>query len=185
MKTAVTCFGSSLVLMLCAAPAAAQDTAMPGSDGPMEKCMKAALASKPGRTIKLEFKDERGTPTYEFNILGKDGKEWELECDGNTGKIVETEQEVPSANHALFKGKRKISEREARAAALKAQPGKVVELEFEIEENGDASYEYDILTADGTEMKLEVDAATGNIVEQGQQEFYQIGEESDARKAAK
>jgi hypothetical protein len=34
-------------------------------------------------------------------------------------------------------------------------------------------------------MKLEVDAATGNVIEQGQREFYQIGEESDARKAAK
>ena len=120
-----------------------------------------------------------------LNILGNDRNQWEFECDAKTAKIVEVEQEVPDADHDLFKGRRKFSEEQAREIALKAQPGKVVELEFEIESNGNASYEYDILTSEGVEMKLEVDAATGKIVEQGEREFYQIGVESSALEAAK
>lgn len=139
--------------------------------------MEAALAQKEGEVVKLEFKHERGTSVYEFEIAGKDGKSWEYECDANTGTITEEEQEVDSADDPLFKSKMKISEEEAKKIALKAHPGEIVETEYEIESNGDASFEFDIKTADGKEVKLEVDATTGKIVEDDEQEIYQIGKE--------
>jgi uncharacterized membrane protein YkoI len=52
-----------------------------------------------------------------------------------------------------------------------------VETEYEIESNGEASYEFDIQMPDGKEVKLEVDAATGKIIENGENEIYQIGKE--------
>lgn len=52
-----------------------------------------------------------------------------------------------------------------------------METEYEIESNGDASYEFDIKTPDGKELKMEVDAATGKIVENGEEEIYQIGKD--------
>ena len=64
-----------------------------------------------------------------------------------------------------------------RRIALTAHPGTVVETEYEIEAHGDASYEFDIRLADGSEVKLEVDAATGRIVEDYEQEWYQMGKE--------
>ncbi|GAB6140150.1 hypothetical protein JCM14076_08790 [Methylosoma difficile] len=152
------------------------DFTMPPTKVPMETCLKLAQAKKPGDTVKLEFKLERGTPIYEFNVLGSDGKEWELECDANQGLLTEIEQEVASANDPLFKAKVKINEDEARKVALKAHPGEITEVEYEIEENGDASYEFDIKTSDG-EVKLEVDASTGKIVENNEVEIYQIGKE--------
>ena len=68
--------------------------AAPAHKGAMESCMKAALAKHPGDVISLEAEIENGKPIYEFDIKGKDGKEWEVEVDAVTGKIVETEEEV-------------------------------------------------------------------------------------------
>lgn len=149
---------------------------IPRTKAGVETCLKAALAKMSGDVIKLEFKQEGKTPIYEIEIAGKD-KTMEYECDANTGKITEEEQEVDSADHPLFKAKAKIDLEAAKAIALKAHPGQIVETEFEIESNGHASYEFDILKADGKEVKLEVDAATGAIVEDDQREIYQIGKE--------
>ncbi|BBA35829.1 peptidase [Methylocaldum marinum] len=168
---------AALFLSLGATAAFAEKFKMPPTKVSMEKCMEAALAKKDGEVVKLEFKMERGTPTYEFEIAGKDGKNWEYECDANTGEITEEEQEVDSPDDPLFKAKMKISEEEARKIALEKHPGEIVETEYEIESNGDASYEFDIKTADGKEVKLEVDATTGKIVEDDQEEIYQIGRE--------
>jgi len=165
---------AAIALAVCGPAMAGAE--MPKSKAGMETCMQAALAKHAGEVIKLEFKDEKGVPTYEFEILGKDGKSWELECDGNTGKITEEEQEVDNADAVLFKSKAKISLEQAKEIALKAHPGEVVEVEYEIESNGDASYEFDIMTDKG-EVKMEVDAATGKIVEDNQKEYYQIGKE--------
>ena len=85
------------------------------------------------------------------------------------------EQEV-EANDPKFTSVAKVSEEEAKATALAARPGTIEETEYEIEPDGKASYEFDIVTADGREYKIEVDAATGKIVEHNE-EAYQIGKE--------
>ena len=149
---------------------------LPKTQAGMETCLQSALAKTSGDIIKLEFKQEGKIPVYEIEIAGKD-KTMEYECDANTGKITEEEQEVDSIDHALFKAKAKISLEQAKAIALKAHPGDIVEMEFEIESNGSASYEFDIRQADGKEVKMEIDAATGAIVEDDEHEIYQIGKE--------
>ncbi|HZV97995.1 MAG TPA: PepSY domain-containing protein [Methylophilaceae bacterium] len=143
-------------------------------EGKLENCMKAALAVHPGEVISLEAEIEKGKPIYEFDIKGKDGKEWEVECDAKSGKITETAQEVETADDPAFKAKAKISQDEAKKIALEKHPGEVVESEMSIEKDGTASYEFDIKTKDGKEMEVEVDASTGKILET-EQEIYQIG----------
>lgn len=152
------------------------DVKMPKTKVSMETCMNAALAKHNGEVTKLELKIENKVPTYEVEILTQDGKSWELECDANTGKITEEEQEVSSAEDPLFKEKAKITLEQAKEIALKSTSGEIVEVEYEIESNGDASYEFDIKTDKG-EVKLEVDATTGKITEDKQTEVYQIGKE--------
>jgi uncharacterized membrane protein YkoI len=177
MKPSHTLILTALAILMGIVTAYAADFAMPSTKVSMETCLKAALAKQAGTVVKLEFKDERGTPIYEFNIVGRDSKEWEYECDANTGTITEEEREVASPNDPLFKAKMKISEDEAKQIALRTHPGEIVETEYEIESNGEASYEFDIQTPGGKEVKLEVDAATGKIVENGEEEIYQIGKE--------
>lgn len=142
-----------------------------------ETCLQAALAKQEGDIVKVEFKTERGSPVYEIEIAAGQGRTVEFECDANTGQITEEEQEVDSPDHPLFKAKARIGVDEATRIALKAHPGKVVETEFEIESDGGASYEFDIETDAGKEVKLEVDAATGKIIEDDEDEIYQIGRE--------
>jgi uncharacterized membrane protein YkoI len=174
MKKISRVFLAGVAITICV-PAIA-DIKMPKTKVSMETCMKAALAKHEGEVTKLELKVEKNVPTYEVEILAQDGKSWELECDANSGKITEEEQEVSNADDPLFKAKAKITLDQAKEIALKAAAGEVVEVEYEIESNGDASYEFDIKTDKG-EVKLEVDATTGKITEEKQTEIYQIGKE--------
>jgi uncharacterized membrane protein YkoI len=146
-------------------------------NGKMETCMKAALAKHPGEVLTLEAEISEGKPQYEFDIKGKDGKEWEVECLAKTGKIIEEEIEVANAEDPAFKAKAKITLEEAKQIALAKFPGEIVETEFSIESNGSPSYEFDIKTKDGKEMEVEVDAVTGKLEENAEEEIYQIGVE--------
>jgi len=139
-----------------------------------EKCMAAALEERPGDIVKVEFKNEQGAHMYEFDIRGTDGADWDVECNAHRGLISEVEREVDSAAHPLFAAKAKVSEKEARVTVLSIYPGKITEVEYEIEPNGAASYEFDIDTTLNQEMKVEVDATTGEIVE-ANREMWQIG----------
>lgn len=143
--------------------------------GPLETCMQAAQKVHAGQVLTLEAEISEGRAIYEFDIKDSSGKEWEVECDAKSGKIIETEQEI-DAGDPSFKSKAKVSLEDARKTALGKFPGEVVETETAIESDGSISYEFDIKTKDGKEMEVEVDAVSGKIVET-EEEIYQIGEE--------
>jgi uncharacterized membrane protein YkoI len=151
------------------------DTIKPKAYDSLGKCVKAALTKHEGKIVKTEFKSENKKGVYEFDIESADGTMWDIECDAKSGKVTEIEQEV-RADDAKFKAAAKVTEAEAKATALAAHPGTVVETEYELEADGKASYEFDILEADKEEIKVEVDATTGKIVEVSYEE-YQIGKE--------
>jgi uncharacterized membrane protein YkoI len=160
------------------------------SRGSLARCAQAALEKQHGEFVKVEVESagessekgqpRAGTALLELEVRDTAGKEWELTCDEQSGRIIEIEREVPDADDSLFKPKAKISEEDARKTALAAHPGEVEEVEYEIEASGGATYEIDIKPAGGKgELKVEVDATTGKIVER-RQEHYQIGIESSA-----
>ena len=147
--------------------------------GDLHHCLKAASAIKDGYYAKLEYLTltDRGTTAYEIEIHDKNGVEWELMCDRSTGTIYEIEREVESTSDPLFKKNMKVNEDAAKKAALALYPGKVVHTEYEIEANGASSYEFDIFERPGVTYKVEVDAATGEVVEVSI-EKWDIGRES-------
>jgi uncharacterized membrane protein YkoI len=151
------------------------------ADQGLENCIAAAQAIKKGDMLKIEKLNVSGKPFYELEIRDAQGMEWEFMCDANSGKITEQESEAGSADSEPFKSKMKISEKEAADIALKAHPGTIQEVEYEIEENGDASYEFDIVDDKGVETKVEVDAVTGKIIETSTEE-WEIGEEKEERR---
>ncbi len=153
-----------------------------GHKGGLEKCLRAATALRSGDYIKVEylgFADEGGS-AYEIEVKDVNGKYWEFECSADNNQITEIEQEVKSADDPLFKRNLKIKESEARKIALDLYPGKIKEVEYEIESDGKASYEFDITDHFGVEFKIEVDASTGEIVEV-QIEQWQIGGEDEVK----
>ena len=161
-----------------------------GVQGSLETCAANALAKHPGDFVKLEIetaaqstesnRQAPGTRLYELEVRGADNAEWEFTCLASTGKVVEIEREVPTPDDSLFKARAKVSVADAKATVLAAHPGTIAELEYEIEANGAATYEFDVKPARGAEQhKVEVDATTGKIVE-WRREHYQIGEEPSA-----
>lgn len=149
---------------------------------PLEACLAAAQEIRSGTFLKLEYLDPsaEGSPAYEIELRAADGREWEFMCDAARGTIFEIEQEAKSADDPLFKAGAKVSLDDAMETVLKLYPGEIEEIEYEIEANGDASYEMDVVDGGGTEFKIEVDAATGAIIEVAV-EHWEIGEEADER----
>lgn len=161
-----------------------------GQSSPLARCASASAAKHPGQFVKVEIEtattsvepnaQPRGTELWELESRGADGAEWEMTCTASTGRIVETEREVKSADDSVFKAKAKVSEADARKTALAAHAGQVGEIEYEIESTGAATYEMDITPTTGSgQWKVEVDATTGKIVE-SRHELYQIGIEESA-----
>jgi uncharacterized membrane protein YkoI len=172
MRQVITLLATITVSLFMASNASAADT----HKGRLETCMKAAQAVRQGYVQTLEAEIEKGKPIYEFDIRSPDGKEWEVECDAKSGKIIEIEEEV-AENDPRFKSKAKLSLEQAKKAALAIHSGEVLETEFAIESDGSVSYEFDIKTASGKEMEVEIDAVTGKLDEEPEEEIYQIGEE--------
>lgn len=139
-----------------------------------EICMQKVLHQQPGQVIKVEKKHESDRIMYEFDVRGEDGLDWDIECAQDTGEIWEIEREVQNPNDPLFKSKVKVGEKAARKNALKAYPGFIREVEYEVESDGTAVYEFDIDMTDGREMKVEINAANG-LVHEANQEIWQIG----------
>lgn len=144
---------------------------------PIEVCLDAAIDLIPGHARKVEMKIEGDDPVYEFDIDAVDGITYNVECNAEEGYIVEVEREV-DANDPVFKKLAKFSEKEARDFALAIHPGKVVASEYEIDFEGQATYEFDIQTKLGYEVKVDVDAATLEI-EEANVEIYEIGSEKE------
>lgn len=144
----------------------------------IDQCIESVKQAKSGVILKLESLDIKGKTIYEFEVADDNGFEWELMCDPETGKIIETEAEVASAESKSFKDKAKITEEDALKIALKSYPGKVKEVEYEIEENNNPTYEIDILGKNGVETKVEVDAVSGKVIEVSV-ENWEIGVEEN------
>lgn len=68
------------------------------------------------------------------------------------------------ANADFKMPKTKVSMEKCLKAALVKVPGTVETMEMEIS-NGKPQYEFDIVTADGTEKEVEVSALTGKVIE--------------------
>ena len=175
MKLHLTLAAAVLATAFTSAANADHGSIKPKAYDSLGKCVKAALSKHDGNIVKLEMKSEQKVAMYEFDIESADGTAWDIECNVKTGKVTEVEQEV-KADDAKFVALAKVTEADAKATALAAHPGNLVETEYELEPNGKASYEFDIEEADGEEIKVEVDAGTGKIVEVSY-EVYQIGKE--------
>lgn len=135
-------------------------------------CYKEALKLHPGKVTSVRGELENGKVQYELDIAGKDGKEWEVECDAKTGKVTESEGEV-AGNDPAFTSKAKVSLATAVATALAKYPGAISKIEYEIESDG-VAYEFDILTKDGKLLEVEVDAVSGKLGD-AEEVLYEIG----------
>lgn len=151
------------------------------ADANLEACIQAVKKEKNGDLVKLEKLNVGGKGAYELEVRDNNRQEWEFMCDADSGKITEKESEVTDPNSQAFKKNVKVTEEDAAAIAVKAYPGTIEEVEYEVEDNGSSSYEFDIVNDKGVETKVEVDAASGKIIETAIEE-WEIGEEHDEKR---
>jgi uncharacterized membrane protein YkoI len=151
-------YSLAVILAVIASGAAAEEK--PGEAA----CRKAVSELAKGEIIKMELENEDGVDLYEIDVKSADGVKWEFKCDKASAKILEKEQELPNADHPTFTALKKIDEAQARKIALQAHPGEITKVEYEIEKDGTATYEFDIKLNDGREMEVEVDAASGKLI---------------------
>ena len=142
----------------------------------LDACRQAALETQAGKVIKVELKLENDKEIYEFDIRDSKNRDWDIECELETTRIVEIEEEARGTSDPRFRRYMKIHLGKAREIALGLYPGEIIEIEFELEDDGRAVYEFDIATDNGKEMKIEIDAATGEVHEETR-ELWQIGYE--------
>ncbi|WP_018290567.1 PepSY domain-containing protein [Verrucomicrobium sp. 3C] len=142
-----------------------------------EGCLRTALAEKPGKVWEMEIeREEQGGKIYKFEIKDREGKEWKVLVNAQTGCLVETEEVVGRGN-AAFENGAKISPEEARQTALEKVPGKVKEVERKLEKGGMPVYEVEIVPrSGGGEREVEVGALSGEVREI-REERYEIGEQ--------
>ena len=107
---------------------------------------------------------------YEIEVLSTDGTEHEVKVDAQTGEVVrvevndeENEEKDDAQNQAELAKQAKITEDEAINAALEKVPGTVNKVELE-DENGTIVYEIEVLSTDGTEQEVKVDAQTSDVI---------------------
>lgn len=144
----------------------------------VEQCLDEAYDKVPGHARKLEFKIEGDDPIYEFDIeSSNDGFTYNVECNAEEGYIMEVEKEV-GADNSIFNNAAKITIEQARINVLSIHPGRIVSEEREIGMNGTFTFEFDIQTNAGYEIKVDVDAVSGNI-EEANFELYEIGIEKE------
>lgn len=156
-----------------AAALAAMTTAAHAAPTALDNCVKAALDKHPGKLMSLSSEIEDGKSQYEIDIQGQDGFGWEAECDAATGKINRIEREI-RANANEFKSKAKVRLDAAIKIALDKYPGDVLNTEYDMEDDGEISYEFVIRTNAGKMIEIEVDAVTGKLA--GEEEvLYRIG----------
>lgn len=148
------------------------------AEASLQDCLHAVSAIRPGKFVKVEYlgvTDERQA-AFEIEVKPVAGRRWEFECGTRSGAILEMEQEVDAPSDPLFKNSMKVDEQQAVTTATALYPGKVTEVEYEIDVNGSPRYEIDIVDLDSIQMKIEVSAVTGKI-EEVQIELWEIGED--------
>jgi uncharacterized membrane protein YkoI len=148
---------------------------LPETKVSMEECMFAALEVQPGEAVEVELELEDGAPRYDFEIVDADGRKAEVECDAMTGKIVEVEWEGDNMDVDAFLERATVTPSQARKIALRRVPGKVVDMSLETSSAGQISYEFEVLTRDGEEVDVEVDAISGEVVEV-ERDIYELGD---------
>lgn len=125
--------------------------------------VRVALSTIPGgAVIEVERDTHKGRPVWEVLVRDPDGRGIELNIDPNTGSILKREwEELP---WYVRDSAPAVDITTAMTKALTAAPGIIDEAELELRTDGRLVWEIEIVTANGREIEVYVDATTGEIV---------------------
>lgn len=119
-----------------------------------------------GEITELELEKESGKAFYEVEVY-KDGMEYELIVDADTGEIVKEEQHLEDDfekdDQKVVQSVDVLSVDEVKAIARKEFDGKVIEIDLDEDDN---VLKYELELQNGNkEAEFEIHAKTGEILE--------------------
>lgn len=128
------------------------------------QAMNIATQQVQGTVLEAELDREDGKLIYEVEVATQNGVT-EFEIDANTGEILNTENEKLRGHdkkELAALNKAKLSMMQAIEAAKTMQPGKIVAVEIDRDDN-QTLYEFEIVKDNGM-YELEMDANSGELV---------------------
>lgn len=169
---------------------AAEETAetMPESSGVWEPqdyaaAVELVLGEYPGALpLQCSLDHDSGALIWEVKVLAQDGREYEAEVDAQSGSLLRAyaEDDTPDIQAAQIT----VPYNEAVDLALAANSGCTFE-SFELEPvSGAVFYEIELRTAENREVRVNVNAATGEMIAAGSAISTLAGNTSSSNSAA-
>ncbi|MEV5577329.1 PepSY domain-containing protein [Streptomyces parvus] len=150
------------------APAAAKSTRIS-----LDQAVAAALKSVPGSVTGAELDrdddDHDGRAVWELDVRGSDKKWHDVTVDAGNGKLLKTRGDDNDDRDDHAPRSSAVTLNEAAAAALKTAPGTItsIDLDDDDDDNGRRGevlrWDVDIAGKDGKQHELRVDAKTGKV----------------------
>ncbi|MDX3592783.1 PepSY domain-containing protein [Streptomyces sp. ID03-2B] len=150
------------------APAAAKSTRIT-----LDRAVAAALKSVPGTVTEAELDDDDddhdGRAVWELDVRGSGGTWHDVTVDATTGKVLKTRDDDNDDRDRHAPRSAAVTLNQAAAAALKTAPGTItsIDLDDDDDDNGGRGdvlrWDVDITGKDGRQHELRVDAKTGKV----------------------
>ncbi|NEB37097.1 PepSY domain-containing protein [Streptomyces sp. SID14515] len=150
------------------APAAAKNTRIT-----LDQAVAAALKSVPGTVTEAELDrdddDHGGRAVWELDVRGSDRNWHDVTVDAATGKVLKTRDDDNDDRDRHAPRSSAVTLNQAADAALKTAPGAVtsIDLDDDDDDNGGRGdvlrWDVDITGKDGKQHELRVDAKTGKV----------------------
>ncbi|PWS43593.1 peptidase M4 [Streptomyces sp. ZEA17I] len=141
----------------------------------LDQAVAAALKSVPGTVTEAELDDDDddhgGRTVWELDVHGSDKKWHDVTVDATTGKVLKTRQDDDNDDrdrHAPRSAP--VTLNAAADAALKTAPGRITSIDLDDDDDDDDGrrgnvlrWDVDITGKDGRQHELKVDAKTGKV----------------------
>ncbi|MFI2466818.1 PepSY domain-containing protein [Streptomyces globisporus] len=151
------------------APAAAKNARIS-----LDQAVAAALKSVPGTVTQAELNrdddDHDGRAVWELDVRGSDKKWHDVTVDADNGKVLKTRDDDNDDRDDHAPRSSAVTLNDAAAAALKTAPGTITSIDLDDDDdddNGSRSdvlrWDVDVAGKDGKQHELRVDAKTGKV----------------------
>ncbi|WP_097893451.1 PepSY domain-containing protein [Streptomyces sp. st170] len=151
------------------APAAAKNARIS-----LDQAVAAALKSVPGTVTQAELDrdddDHDGRAVWELDVRGSDKKWHDVTVDAGNGKVLKTRDNDNDDRDDHAPRSSAVTLNDAAAAALKTAPGTITSIDLDDDDdddNGSRSdvlrWDVDVAGKDGKQHELRVDAKTGKV----------------------
>ncbi|CAM5603953.1 MULTISPECIES: PepSY domain-containing protein [Streptomyces] len=152
------------------APAAAKSTRIT-----LDRAVAAALKSVPGTVTEAELDDDDddhdGRAVWELDVRGSGGTWHDVTVDATTGKVLKTRDDDNDDRDRHAPRSAAVTLNQAAAAALKTAPGTITSIDLDDDDDDDDNggrgdvlrWDVDITGKDGRQHELRVDAKTGKV----------------------